>query len=230
MVLGIISAVTGAVGAPLSMVAVPTSAVATSTSVVGVAQTASSQQSGQQNKSAASDEPETDLANDPRLAKFTLTTQCSSNSSRRDQVDGKQVVLRNGKLYLDELDPANRRFPDGHPFSGFYLEYPSGSKPVQLGLVSTISVDPPELNWIYVDTTTLELKYGNKTRSLPHIVAPWDWTDDRESLTLEEWEGFVALEESRGTWVLCYDREDNHLSSVRGNRRVLECSLERKVL
>jgi hypothetical protein len=47
---------------------------------------------------------------------------------------------------------------------------------------------------------------------------------------LEGWEGFVALEESEGTWVVCYDREDNHLRSVRGRRRVLECSLERKVL
>jgi hypothetical protein len=107
MVLGIISAVTGSVGAPLSMVAVPTSAVATSTSVVGVAQSAVSQQSGQQNNSDAaassSKEPEEDLANDPRLAKFTLIAQCSSDqnhSSRRDQVDGKQVVLRCGKVCI----------------------------------------------------------------------------------------------------------------------------------
>jgi len=134
------------------------------------------------------------------------------------------------QLYLDHPDPAHRRFHDGHPFAGFYLEYPSEVKPAPLGLVSTISQDPPELNWIYVNKNTLEIKYGNKSQSLPHIVAPWDWTEDRQGLTLEGWEGFVALEETSGTWVLCYDREDDHLKSIRRHRRVLECALERNTL
>jgi hypothetical protein len=96
--------------------------------------------------------------------------------------------------------------------------------------VSTISKEPPELNWIYVDKNTLELKYGNKTQSLPHIFAPWDWTEHRQGLTLEGWEGCVALEEISGNWVLCYDRNDDHLEHLRRKRRVLECSLERKIL
>jgi hypothetical protein len=90
-------------------------------------------------------------------------------------------------------------------------------------------VDPPVLNWIYVDEDDLMLKYGNKTQSMPHIFAPWDWTDDEQYLTLESWEGFVALEESSGTWVLCYDIDDDHLMDVRDGRRVLECDLERQL-
>src|ERR1700761_9384456 len=102
------------------------------------------------------------------------------------------------QLYIDNPDPAKRQFADGHPFSGFFLEYPLEETPKPLALVSTISVDPPVLHWIYVDKNSLELKYGNKTQSMPNIYAPWDWTDDAQYLTLEHWEGFVALEESKG--------------------------------
>ena len=38
--------------------------------------------------------------------------------------------------------------------------------PVPLGLVSQVAVDPPLLNWIYVDKDTMEVKYGNKTASV----------------------------------------------------------------
>ena len=99
-----------------------------------------------------------------------------------------------------------------------------------MGLVSTISEDPPLLNWVYIDKDTLELKYGNRTQSAPHTVGPWDWTDDQQSVTLEGWEGFVAVEENGGVWVLCYDRQDDGLGALRGDRRILECSLERSMV
>ena len=99
-----------------------------------------------------------------------------------------------------------------------------------MGLVSTIRQDPPELNWIYVDKDTLELKYGNKSQSIPHIVGTWDWTGDMKGLTLEGWEGFAALEESSGIWALYYDRDDDGLEVVRRGRRVVECILERRLL
>jgi len=171
-----------------------------------------------------------DLANDPRLAKFNLTAYCDEESPVRDQIHGKQVVLRNGKFYLDEPDHTRRRFPDGHPFCGFYLEYAFEHKPPPMGLVSTISEDPPLLNWVYIDKDTLELKYGNRKQSAPHIVGPWDWTDDQQSVTLEGWEGFVAVEENGGVWVLCYDRQDDGLGALKGDRRILECSLERSMV
>jgi hypothetical protein len=130
---------------------------------------------------------------------------------------------------LDDPDKTKRQFSDGHPFSGFYLDY-APKKPPPPGLVSTIKPDPPELNWIYVDNNTLEIKYGNKTASIEHIVGPWDWTDDQKAVTIDGWEGFVALEEDPGVWALYYDRDDDHLSSVRGSRHLLECSLERVLL
>lgn len=133
------------------------------------------------------------------------------------------------QLFLDAADLEYRIFSDGHPFSGFYLEYPVGKKP--LGLVSTISRDPPELNWIYADDDTLEIKYGNKTASMNHIPGPWDWTAGQQNLTLEDWEGFVAVEESPGVWGLYYDQDDDQLSSsgVAEGKRVVECSLIRRI-
>ena len=91
------------------------------------------------------------------------------------------------------------------------------------------------LNWIYVDNTTLELKYGNRTASIQHIVGEWDWTKDEAGLTLEGWEGFVAVEEEEKDglrWALYFDRNDDRLGNgkrVQG-RKVLECSLERRLL
>ncbi|KNC97971.1 uncharacterized protein SPPG_06960 [Spizellomyces punctatus DAOM BR117] len=228
MVLGIIGIMAGAVATPLSVTSVPTSAEGVAVSTVGTAQSAASQGQNQ-----GQNEGEAASTSDPRLAKFTLVARCEAKS--KTQVDGKCAVLRKGKLYLDDIDPDKRQFPDGHPFDGFYLEYPfkkgeGGSQSPMLGLVSTIRKNPPELNWIYVDANTLELKYGNKTQSLPHITGPWDWTDDQEGLTIEGWEGFVALEESSEIWALYYDEDDDHLAELRGKRRVLECMLDRQLL
>jgi hypothetical protein len=121
--------------------------------------------------------------------------------------------------------------PAPHPFTGFYITYPDDDRnPRERGLVSTISNDPPMLNWIYIDRNTLELKYGNRTQSLPQIVGPWDWTEDEVGLTLEDWEGFVAVEEDDG-WAVYYDINDDRLDNGKkvGGRRVLQCSLERRL-
>jgi hypothetical protein len=98
------------------------------------------------------------------------------------------------------------------------------------GLVSTISDDPPTLNWIYVDNKTLELKYGSRADTVGHLRGPFDWTEDEVGLTLEGWEGFVAVEEKKDTWAVYYDRNDDRLDALITGKRVLQCSLERRVI
>ncbi len=53
------------------------------------------------------------------------------------------------------------------------------------------------LNWIYIDRSTRELKYGNRTQSREHIVGPWGWEAGEEGgaggLTLEGNEGGVLV-------------------------------------
>ncbi|KAI9798200.1 MAG: hypothetical protein M1833_004949 [Piccolia ochrophora] len=158
-----------------------------------------------------------------RTEECHLTVFCETESRKRDQVHGKCVVLRDNKLHLGETPP--QQGPRGYPFCGFYVTYPSDAKP--LGLVSMVSDDPPTMNWMYVDRTTLEVKYGNRTASVDHVVGPWDWTDDEVGITLEGKEAFVAVEESTDTWALYFDRNGD-CSGLPTKKRILEISLERK--
>ncbi|KAI9840165.1 MAG: hypothetical protein M1837_001878 [Sclerophora amabilis] len=151
-----------------------------------------------------------------------LYAYCEADSRKRDQVHGKQVVLRDNKVFLE--DKSSKGF-QGLPFSGFYVTYPNDAKP--MGLVSMISHDPPAMGWLYVDKVTFELKYGNRTSSIEHIVGPWDFTEDELGVTLAGEELFVAVEEKDNQWALYYDRNDDG-TGLPKKKRVLEVSLERK--
>lgn len=85
-------------------------------------------------------------------------------------------------------------------------------------MVSTISDDPPYLNWIYLDRFTYEVKYGNKYEATGHLMGPWDCTAIDKRVTFEGWEGFMAVQEevegSAGEmWALYFDKDDNFLST-----------------
>lgn len=112
-------------------------------------------------------------------------------------------------------------FPDGrpedHPFAGYFLPFPDHDWGRQgEGLVSTISDDPPQLNWIYVDRGTYELKYGLRVVAEPHIIGPWDVTKIDRRVTLEGWEGFMAVKYGEGDWALYFDRDENALKDILG--------------
>jgi hypothetical protein len=146
--------------------------------------------------------------------------------------------------------PAKGINPPLHAFAGFYIQYPDDARcPPERGLVSTISDDPPMLNWIYVDTTTHCLHYGNRSTSISHMVGEWDWTSDESAVTLDGWEGFVAIDESSAfasdaewektewgaeglRWALYFDKDDNGLGGkkgLRGNRQMFEVVLKRRL-
>ncbi|KAJ4351976.1 uncharacterized protein N0V89_007321 [Didymosphaeria variabile] len=140
--------------------------------------------------------------------------------------------------------PAPKLDPPLHAFAGFYIQYPDEERfPPQRGLVSTISDDPPMLNWLYCDRETYELKYGNRSASITQIVGEWDWTEDESALTLDGWEGFVAIDEWDGAdsddttewgreglrWAIYYDIDDNGLKGKRKGRDMFEIALERKL-
>jgi hypothetical protein len=127
-----------------------------------------------------------------------------------------------------------------HPFNGFYIQYPDEDRsPPERGLVSTISDDPPMLNWIYVDRGTHALRYGNRTASIKHIIGPWDWTEDQSAVMLEDWEGFVAVDEGEEgaeerdglRWALYFDRDDDGLRGGKlvGGKKRVEVRLLRRI-
>lgn len=112
-------------------------------------------------------------------------------------------------------------FPDGrpedHPFAGYFLPYPDKNwGRAGEGMVSTISDDPPQLNWIYIDKDTHEVKYGDRLTSEPHVVGPWDVTKVDRRVTFEGWEGFMAVRYGPKEWALYFDRDDDGLKGIIG--------------
>jgi hypothetical protein len=195
-----------------------------------------------------------EAANETRMIKFNLLVNCDSKDPiAREEVDHGIVILRHDKAWVvprddkgDPLPPDEEKKlePPMHAFAGFYIQYPDESRcPPERGLVSTISDDPPMLNWVFVDRDTYEIKYNNRSGSIEHIVGEWDWTADETHMLFQGWEGFVAVDELDGEdedestpwgreglrWALYYDVEDNGLRGKRMGRDMFEVALERKI-
>ena len=143
-----------------------------------------------------------------RMRKFSLECYCEGTSGKAGQVHGGMVVLRDNKLYIDTPSSSTM----SHRFEGFYIGYPDPDRPQPppLGLVATISKDPPILNWIYIDKDTREVKYGNRTQSRQHIVGSWGWDAGEQGgaggLTLDGSEGAMAVETEKG-WEIRWEDE-----------------------
>ncbi|KAF4472102.1 hypothetical protein FALBO_1014 [Fusarium albosuccineum] len=166
-----------------------------------------------------------------RGRRCNLVVSCVKPSIRSRDINNKLVVLKDGKLYIANEHPLYNHDPKnnvskGYAFSGYFLPYPDSEYE---GLVTTISDDPPFLNWIYVDKKTYEVKYGVRDAAQPHITGPFDCTKQDRRMTCEGWEGFCAVEELPGIWALYYDRDDDGLKSkVAMGTRVLEVELTRR--
>ncbi|TGJ80512.1 hypothetical protein E0Z10_g8257 [Xylaria hypoxylon] len=166
-----------------------------------------------------------------RARRCNLVVSCVKQSIRSRDIDGRIVVLKDNKLWITTRpqaphDEDSEDIDDGHPFSGYFLPYPDTAYE---GLVSTISDDPPMLNWIYVDRDTYEIKYGLRTDAQAHLTGPFDCTRQDRRMTLDGWEGFVAVEDYPGMWALYFDRDDDGLATkVPMGTRVLEVELTRR--
>ncbi|KAK1759253.1 hypothetical protein QBC47DRAFT_371392 [Echria macrotheca] len=118
-------------------------------------------------------------------------------------------ILKDGKMWIDH--PA---FPmPGHKFQGWYFMYPSEAQ--HLGLVSTVSDDPPALGWIFVDKDSHMVRHGSRAETLGgHTIGPWYWSNDEQWLTLEGDDGnFVAVEQENEKWAIAWDGDGKIRSS-----------------
>lgn len=175
-----------------------------------------------------------DASNQVRMLKFHVDIR-ASGKGRGEELDGTIVTLHDDKLWVEPRSPITRLPEDvsHHPFTGFYIAYPDDNRPYTRGLVSTISVDPPMLNWVYIDKDTLELKYASRSGSIAHHVGSYDWTSEDSSnscITFDDWEGFLAVEEKSGGWALYFDLNDDGLKAHKKGRRTAEVSLVRRVI
>lgn len=155
-----------------------------------------------------------------RGRKSHLTVTLPVRNSYSSRFDGALIVLKDNKFWID-TEHSRLGLVQGHPFTGYYLPYPDTEEIWRRagfkgeGLVTTISDDPPFLNWVFVDRDTHEVKYGVRVEAQSQIVGPWDCTPVDRRLTLEGWEGFIAVEEEDGSdlWALYFDRDDDGLRS-----------------
>ena len=178
-----------------------------------------------------------DASNQTRMLKFHADVRIdpSVRNGKGGELNDYIVTLTKDKLWLEPKSKITRLPEDvsHHPFTGFYIAYPDDDRPYTRGLVSTISVDPPMLNWIYIDKDTLEVKYASRSGSIAHHVGSFDWTSEDSAdscITFDEYEGFIAVEESVGQWALYFDLEDDGLKEHKKGRRTVEVSLQRRVI
>ncbi|RDW62312.1 hypothetical protein BP6252_11745 [Coleophoma cylindrospora] len=153
-----------------------------------------------------------------RARRVNLLTHFPSPTETSMTLEGKRIVLRNKKLYIEDKIPSS-----DHPFTGYFLDYPNTKYE---GLVSSITYDPPIMNWIYVDGDTFEVKYGPKIEAHPHYTGPFDCTRGERRLIFGGWEGFSAVQEQDGAWALYFDVLADGLQKVPGDK--LELVLERR--
>jgi hypothetical protein len=165
-----------------------------------------------------------DKREEHRARRCNLIANCVTSSARSREIDGRPVVLRNGKLWIDS--GTKDESPLGHRYAGYYLPYPDTKYE---GLVTTITNAAPVMNWVYVDSNSHEVRYGVRADAQPNRTGPFDCTRQDRRLTFEGWEGWCAVEELPGIWALYFDVDDDGLKSkVAPGTRVLELELSRK--
>jgi hypothetical protein len=120
----------------------------------------------------------------------------------------------------------------GHKFTGYYFTYPGEEG--HRGIVSTISDDPPMLNWIFVSAETRAVRYGGRKDSVGHVIGPWSWTEDEKFLILEgDGDGFIVVweegEDGGGRWGVYWD-PDGALRERMPEDSCIEIMLRRRML
>jgi hypothetical protein len=190
-----------------------------------------------------------DRREEHRARRSNLIVSCVDTSPHSREIDHRQVALKNNKvtillkfLFYSRITLTFRQLyikcdtndASLHPFAGYFLPYPDSTYE---GIVSTITDVAPVMNWIYVDRESYEVKYGVRVDAQPNITGPFDCTRQDRRLTLEQWEGFMAVREDAGEdigmWALYYDRDDDGLKGKLGaGKTILEvelCRWEKRV-
>jgi hypothetical protein len=193
-----------------------------------------------------------EAANESRMWKFNCLVSCDADDEiAHEELNNAILVVRHEKIWVvprnadnKPVPPVKGTSPDLHAFAGFYIQYPDESRfPPERGLVSTISDDPPMLNWVYCDKKTYELRYNNRTGSMEHHVGVWDWSEDETRLTFDGWEGFIAIDEWDGEdedpttpwgkeglrWAIYFDKDDNGLEGRHKGRDKFEVAFTRRI-
>lgn len=129
------------------------------------------------------------------------------------------------------------------PFNGGFFTHPDFKPNNTSGLVTVTGEEAPTLRWVFLDAKTHEMRWGGKPDTEGHICGPFDWTKDEQYVTLEGWEGFLAVRleqddnreqvdsqlgigDGREVWRLYFDQNDDG-ADLPPNAMGLEIRLKR---
>lgn len=79
------------------------------------------------------------------------------------------------------------------PFNGGFYQHPDFPPNNTSGLVTISGEESPTLRWSFLDAQTHEMRWGGRPDSQDHVCGPYDWTKDEQYVTLEGWEGWLAV-------------------------------------
>jgi hypothetical protein len=184
---------------------------------------------------------EEDRVNNARKQRTHLVATVSLNQGtqeQRQQIHNATVqVGRDGKvsrctswklectnvlqLYITK-EPASTMVPYN---GGFYShrDFPPNNTS---GLVTISGEETPTLRWVFLDINTHEMRWGGRPDSEGHVCGPFDWSKDETYLTLDGWEGWLAvrlpdddnqdrtnrelgIDDGREVWRLYFDQNDD---------------------
>jgi hypothetical protein len=143
------------------------------------------------------------------------------------QRDSEARLLYNGfcanvlQLYITK-NPAATMVP----YNGGFYSHPDFPPNNTSGLVTISGEESPTLRWVFLDAKTHELRWGGRPDSEGHVCGPFDWSKDETYMTLDGWEGWLAvrlpeddtqdgtnqelgIDDGREVWRLYFDQNDD---------------------
>lgn len=111
------------------------------------------------------------------------------------------------------------------PFNGGFYTHPDFPPDNTSGMVTISGEEAPTLRWVFLDANTHEMRWGGRPESQGHVCGPFDWTKDEINVTLQGWEGWLAvrlpedeqreaedelgIEHGLDVWRLYFDQNDD---------------------
>lgn len=147
----------------------------------------------------------------------------------KNAVQNRRLVLKDGLVKLSAQDEDK---PSHHMVTAYFLPFPNANYD---GLVTTID-DMNMLNWVYLDSDSYRVTYGTRAVAEKHLTGPMGLTlmaDGGSKITMDGWDGYMAVEDQAGEWSLYFDKDSNGLSEKIDEasiRRVAQIELHREML
>ncbi|PWY85889.1 hypothetical protein BO70DRAFT_378619 [Aspergillus heteromorphus CBS 117.55] len=159
---------------------------------------------------------ETNRQQSSRKQRCHLVASCSltqGTTAQREQIqNAKAFVGQDGRIYLTKSPTEGMTL-----FNGGFFAHPDFPPENTSGLVTITGEQPPTLRWVFLDKETNELRWGGRPDSEGQVCGPFDWTKDEQRVTLEGWEGWLAVrlpdgreeQQNEGIWRVYFDRNDD---------------------